>query len=374
MKASALLFALLVALPSLSGGPARAALGVVQEGPAVQTGATSLVLHSDRTGSDYSVVVTPPGVPVSLPGQSFPTVYALDGGYGVAAPTARLLGNIAAIDAVYVVAIDYPPEQAAQRDRDFLHHPSQRNGRPIGGGGEAFQAFLLEELRPFLEARFPLDPRRSVLFGHSLGGLFTANLLAERPGAFSAYVIASPSANYDPEVSARVGQSARQGEPRLVYLAAGGAESEGIRERVKRLSEALAQAGSKVRVETRIFEGEGHVNYYPLLVPAALIRVIGRSTPVPVQNAVSIEPAILSPYPGTYRLSDGKTLVVTRVADKLTGEMTGLPRGELIAEGPDRFFMRGIDFWVKFEGPDKRVSPALIVHLNGAEARAIRTS
>jgi predicted alpha/beta superfamily hydrolase len=66
------------------------------------------------------------------------------------------------------------------------------------GGAEAFLSFLIDTLRPELTRRHPetaLGPH--TLFGHSLGGLFTAFALLTRPDAFDAFVSSSPSLWWD---------------------------------------------------------------------------------------------------------------------------------------------------------------------------------
>ena len=61
-------------------------------------------------------------------------------------------------------------------------------------GGEAeFLSFLVDELRPLIAAQWPTDPTRQVLYGYSLGGLFTLNALFAQPSAFSVFVASSPS-------------------------------------------------------------------------------------------------------------------------------------------------------------------------------------
>jgi predicted alpha/beta superfamily hydrolase len=91
-----------------------------------------------------------------------------------------------------------------------------------GGGGAAFQAFLLEELRPYIETRYPIDPKAEVLFGHSLGGVFTANILARNPDAFAGYLIASPSVWADPTILARLKAVRDKAGQHRVFVGYGG--------------------------------------------------------------------------------------------------------------------------------------------------------
>jgi hypothetical protein len=71
-------------------------------------------------------------------------------------------------------------------------------GGERNGGADAFLAFMVDTLRPEIAARYPpTDGGEQVLFGHSLGGLFAANALLTRPGAFSAFIVSSPSLWWD---------------------------------------------------------------------------------------------------------------------------------------------------------------------------------
>jgi pimeloyl-ACP methyl ester carboxylesterase len=66
------------------------------------------------------------------------------------------------------------------------------------GGAEAFLAFVAEVLKPEVAKRYPeADTGKSILFGHSLGGLFAAYALLTRPGDFGAFISSSPSLWWD---------------------------------------------------------------------------------------------------------------------------------------------------------------------------------
>src|SRR5690606_4409466 len=74
-----------------------------------------------------------------------PVIYALDGGLGVMAASAYLLGFNFVMQPAYVVSIDYPEEwgreQWTARSHDLLHERVSRNGEAFGGGGADFEAF-----------------------------------------------------------------------------------------------------------------------------------------------------------------------------------------------------------------------------------------
>jgi predicted alpha/beta superfamily hydrolase len=249
---------------------------VISKSQAKQPGAEEYVLHSQRVGRDFLIEVTTPFGPLVKPGQKLPVIYALDGGYGVAGPLSRVMAATSSMSPALFVAVGYKPSDYARRPTDLLHRPWTRDGETQGGGGAAFEAFLLEELKPYIEANYPADATQAALFGHSMGGLFATNVLVRRPDAFAAYVIASPFLESDP---AALDGARRARGPQRIYVSVGATESKSQLDAAAQISAALARPGSGFAVTTRVFEGEGHVSYYPALVLDAF-------------------PAILPPPPG----------------------------------------------------------------------------
>lgn len=78
------------------------------------------------------------------------------------------------------------------------------DGTPVpesGGAGE-FLAFLEEELVPAVENQYDAAPY-TVLFGHSLAGLFTLFAMQEQGGVFEGFISSSPSLWWDSEMLTR---------------------------------------------------------------------------------------------------------------------------------------------------------------------------
>jgi predicted alpha/beta superfamily hydrolase len=221
----------LIAVACAAGAGARIAKAGEAQPAGSAPNADRFVMHSARAGRDYLIEVTPPAQPV-LAGRNVPVVYALDAGYHVAASEAQ-----------------------------------------------ALEAFILGELRPAIEARYPVDASRSILLGHSLAGLFVANLLADRPRAFRAYLIASPSIWADNETLARVRAAARKGEGRLVFLGVGGAETPRMLNGADALAEALRARPSGFVVRMQRFAGQTHRSYYPAFLDASLPSVLPARAP-----------------------------------------------------------------------------------------------
>ncbi len=196
-------------------------LTVISESDHPAVNARRFVVHSALVGRDFVVIVSPPPIFASWVsadlkeagskqlGQKLPAIYALDAGYGVAGPIAQMMVGVGTMSPAYVVSVGYSEGQANWQRTDLLYRPVTEGGVTYGGGGASFQAFLTQELRPFLEAKYPLDPTKAILFGHSFGGLFAANVLAHTPDAFDGYAIGSPSVWIDPQVLAALARGMR---------------------------------------------------------------------------------------------------------------------------------------------------------------------
>lgn len=270
--------ALALGLALLAAAPAHAQLKVTSDAPAAPAGVQRMAMHSGTTGLDYVVTITAPptevlGVRATRPAsQKLPAIYALDGGYGIAGPLAQMMASEGLMASAYIVAIGYPEGDSTSRNTDYLYRPRAEPTGDIGGGGARFETFLTKELRPYLEKRYPLDPSRAILFGHSFGGLFAANVLASDPAPWSGYIIASPSTPSDLDVFVDLPKAAAASKGKRAFVAVGGKELAQMTAGAAKVASILKTAG--LVVESRTFENEGHISYYPALVPAAFAWIL----------------------------------------------------------------------------------------------------
>jgi predicted alpha/beta superfamily hydrolase len=249
--------------------PAAPAVTASNPSPATVPLAEQFVMHSSGAKRDFLIQVS---LPTQLrPGEKAAALYVLDGnaGFGLMTDSVRIL-HPGAVATTYVVAIGYqdPVESGDLRDVDLAHVKGTIRGLKLGGGGAAFEAFILKELRPFIEARYPIDPSKSVLMGHSLGGLFATTVLANRPDAFSGYLISSPSLQFDPELLDRVKSVASHASGQRVYVSVGSEEGRVAIPAADALHAALTTQGSKL--ETRYCKVPG---YYHMSVTLTLASV-----------------------------------------------------------------------------------------------------
>jgi predicted alpha/beta superfamily hydrolase len=170
-------------------------------------------LDSEAVGDRFEISVFPPAVPVSGP---VPVIYCTDANFttGMAADIARFLQSGLEMPPARLVCIGYRIDDdwarfVRRRTRDLTptSDPVREAGSSEmvgvdvrGGHADRFLAFLTDELRPWVEARFGVSDD-STYVGASDAGLFGVYALLHQPSAFRRYVICSPSLSWDRSVS-----------------------------------------------------------------------------------------------------------------------------------------------------------------------------
>jgi predicted alpha/beta superfamily hydrolase len=159
---------------------------------------------ASQGASRYRIYLALPQKPP--PPEGYPVFYLLDGNAALdtlASQTGALEKCAAAANPPALVMIGY--ETASRFDvvaRAYDYTPPipgepDLTDRPgsgrKAGGAEIFRDFLIHTLKPELQRKFRVDPRRQTLWGHSYGGLFTLYVLFTHPGDFQRYVAVSPS-------------------------------------------------------------------------------------------------------------------------------------------------------------------------------------
>ena len=253
-------------------GPANASVQLLKSSAAVhddrEAGAETLVLHSDALGRDVTVDVTAPDA-APAPGAKAAAVYVLDRGMLITGQSARILQHSGAMAPAYIVAISIS-DAGADRNFDFVHERLGQGKDAWGGGGQAYETFLVDELKPFIEARYAVDPARSVLFGHSLGALFAATVLVRHSRAFSGYLLASPSIWATPALIEAVRRMPPPSGPTRVFIGYGDREDAGLIGPARQFAEALAAPGAGLEVREGALEGQNHQSSFLLEGPLGL--------------------------------------------------------------------------------------------------------
>ncbi len=252
---------LLLIAPASAADPVK----LVSEGPVVISQAHQFVVHSPGIGRDFLIRVFPPTTPVP-DGEKAGAVYMLDGNtsFGIATDVIRLQMYEGKSWPTYIISIGYDTTDRKEvmrlRELDYLHvtHEDKQAKAIVGGGGAAFEAFIMSELRPFIDQRHAIDPAKTMLAGHSYGGLFTANVLVRHPDAFAGYMISSPSVWADPELMQRA-SAFRNGGGKRVYLSVGGAEPSPMEPDAMALAAVLSKPETGLSVVSHVYPGQSHV-------------------------------------------------------------------------------------------------------------------
>ena len=157
------------------------------------------VIQSKVAGHPYDVYVhLPAGYAAAT--ASYPVLYVVDGDNDFA-PALEYLGLLMAeyhIPEPLVVAIGDGGAIGTpgnKRTRDFT--PTATAAAPESGGAAAFLGFIEQELLPLVERTYRADPARRTYYGYSLGGLFGAYVLFQKPALFQNILLGSPALGYD---------------------------------------------------------------------------------------------------------------------------------------------------------------------------------
>ena len=148
----------------------------------------------------------------------YPMILLLDGDANFHTVTG-IVGSLVrgqAMPPTFVVGIpntvrrrDLTPTTQVESERQLAH-----------GGAGKFLDFITQELVPWMNENYRVHPY-TILVGHSLGGLFTASAMASAPSSFDAYVIVSPSLEWNEERTlehAAETISSRASWPATVYV------------------------------------------------------------------------------------------------------------------------------------------------------------
>lgn len=299
-----------------AANPAAAPLDLASRSPLVRPDAEQWDVTSKITGRTYRILVAKPAGSDAPPPEGYPVIYLNDGDFDFhTAADALMMQSIGReVKPAYVVGVGYGKGwEWASRTRcadltPFPPDPATLAGleaAPLTKGaawGEAalFHRFLTEELRPQIEAAYPVNPDDTILWGHSFGGLFALYVLFNHPEAYRTFLVNSPSINWNDgavlkdEAKLTAPLAAGKVAPRIL-LTAGEFEQTladhvqmhpgTTREQVQamltafgmitnvlaladRLKALKAPAGCEV--ETIVFEGETHLSVIPPAISRGL--------------------------------------------------------------------------------------------------------
>ncbi len=177
------------------------------------------VLLPLQAKQQHRIVVSAPDAPP--PKDGFPVIYVLDGDawLGSAVEIAKMR-EYEKLDPAIIVGIGYPSRSffdAAGRSYDFTPAGSkERDFEGIAlGGGDEFLWFINSTVKTWVHGHYRVDPKRQILFGHSLGGLFALYALYKSPSSFATYIAASPDLPFSNHIISKFEPAFRKNPARL---------------------------------------------------------------------------------------------------------------------------------------------------------------
>lgn len=247
-------------------------------------------------GMEYKIFIAlPKGYDASS--ERYAVLYCLDAWnhFGIITETYRLLRYFNDIEPLLIVGISWEADDAQHlynRSRDYFptyvspKELAEQFGQgladliPTSGGAAEFLHFFQDELFPFVEREYRVDPSDRGIFGHSAGGNFTAWVLFNTPEVFQRYLIGSPFLPWDDGLAYK--QEAAYAErqsalPAQVFLSIGSEEGEGTVARLERLRDTMeARNYEGLDLAFTVFEGETHMSGLPVTYSRALRVLYGR--------------------------------------------------------------------------------------------------
>jgi hypothetical protein len=197
----------------------------------------------------------------------YPVLYLLDGGDGWQdfahiAGMVQQGGTWGANAPVIVVGIESKDRKAELTPPST--DPEERKTLPTSGKATLFRRFMVEELRPLVDAAYRTDGVNAIM-GESLAGLFVVDTFLRFGGQFQKYIAVSPSLWWDYGNLSKMSDSllrTRATTPRALWLSIGN-EGGSMQAGVDRLVAALKDnPADKLVWAYRPLNEESHATIY----------------------------------------------------------------------------------------------------------------
>ena len=223
--------------------------------------------HSGLLAKDRDVIVYLPHGYEADAARRFPVLYLQDGQnlfdgatafiYGQhwrVGETADALIRARAVEPLVIVGIYNAGEQ---RVDEYTPTPDRR--RQIGGQADIYGRFLVEELKPFIDARYRTltDAANTGLGGSSLGGLVSLHLGIKHPHVFGKLAVLSPSIWWDRRVILRKVRTLEAKAALRIWIDVGSGEGGYAVKDAAMLRDALVRRGWVEDVDLKYLEAVG---------------------------------------------------------------------------------------------------------------------
>lgn len=163
---------------------------------------------------------------------------------------------------VIIVGVYNTPARTDEYTPTSMIPPAELGGgsrEPVGGKGRDYAAFLVDEVKPFIDATYRTQPgfESTALGGSSLGGLITMSIGSWYPKVFSGLLVVSPSVWWGEGALLKIVGEGPAADGRRVWLDMGTREGEGGVTSAEALRDALLTRGFLLGKDLRFVIDEG---------------------------------------------------------------------------------------------------------------------
>lgn len=224
-------------------------------------------VDSETLGRHFHIFVMLPDGYDQTPGETYPTIYVLDGGalFPLLVAYYRYLNFGEEIPDAIIVGISYGSatfEGGNYRSTDYTAGSSERD---YWGGADKFQRFLSDELFPFIETNYRSRTDRRVIFGQSIGGQFVLYTALTKPDLFWGHIASNPALHRNlPFFLRRYGQAEKAGERPRLFVGSGSEDDPRFRTPTLEWIEYWSTNGDNPwQLKTMDLEGHTHMSAPP---------------------------------------------------------------------------------------------------------------
>jgi predicted alpha/beta superfamily hydrolase len=300
-------------------------------------------------GQEYVLQISLPAG-YSKSNQKYPVVYLMDSQWDFPL-VAALYGQQyydGFIPEMIIVGITWGgnhPNPDSLRARDYT--PTNEKGLPQSGGADNFLSVIKNEVFPFVEKNYRVDPHDKTLIGCSLGGLFTMYALFTHPDLFNRYVAASPAFTWDNNILYKYEEQyhAKKSNPSAkLFMCVGGVETSvpGFEKLTNFLNN---RHYSNLEIESKVLENTGHSGTKGIGYEKGLQFVFKR-------RSLQLSSGIIQRYTGSYKLNDGTMIQIKSGNGTLIASVGNNTFG-LLASSETDFYLTAFFLKIHFVKDDK---------------------
>lgn len=225
------------------------------------------------------------------PNKKYPVFYILDGFYSseIAHGAHRTLDIFKDIEDLIVVTISGPEKTSKEwlvnRWGDYTFTQDKHNDTAfektwdlpahtlVSGAGDTFLRVIKEEIFPIIESNYPTNGKRGIM-GHSLSGLYVANLIFKANDVFDCFGLNSPSLSFwnNNDILVEENKFFQKNIPlnKKIFLSFGEFESKTGIKNLKDIQQLLISHYPTIETNYVIFNEEKHTTVAPAMIARSM--------------------------------------------------------------------------------------------------------